>query len=559
MNNTTTGLARYLPFLRWINGYQTNWLGPDAIAGLTVWALVVPESMAYAAIAGVPVQFGLYSVPIAALGYVVFGSSKRLFVGPSSTIAVLSAATVAPLAASGSDTYIALTAALAILVGALYVVLGLLRMGFISRFFAKPVLDGFIVGLGLYIAVGQLYKVVGAPKPSGNTVQQLWGVLTDIGSWDRTTTVLGVTALAILFALAKYAPKVPGALVVVVLGIAVTGWLDLTSEGVDVVGAVPTGFQFVPWSAVTASAVWAMIPGAFGIIIVGFAQSLAIAKAYSAEDNEPIDANTELIGYGAASVGAGVLQGFAPTGSLSKSAAAADAGAKTPVSFLMAAVLVVVTILFIAGVFEDLPEAVLGAIVIHAVSGMIDFRKLTRLWKMNVPDFWLALGALFGVIVVGILAGIVIGLALSLILVLHRLDHPHSAILGQVSGTTRFADVKRNPDAVAVPAVLIYRLEAPLIFANAESVIDDIRGRLAACEPAVRTLVLDFEAVYEIDTEGADLLVRLRNELDTRSVAVVLARANEEVLDYLHRIGCLDELGPGSIFPGVAEAVEAIR
>ena len=559
MNDTTPRLARYLPFLRWITGYHTRWLGPDAIAGLTVWALVVPEAMAYASIAGVPVQFGLYSVPFAVVGYAVFGSSRRLFVGPSSTVAVLSASTVAPLAASGSDDYIALTAALAILVGVLYVVLGLLRMGFISRFFAKPVLDGFIVGLGLYIAVGQLYKVVGAPKPSGNTAQQLWGVLTDIGSWDWTTTVVGVSALIILFALAKYAPKVPGALVVVVLGIVATGLLDLTSDGVDVVGAVPTGFHFVPWSAVTASAVWDMVPGAFGIIVVGFAQSLAIAKAYAAEDNEPVDPNGELIGYGAASVGAGVLQGFAPTGSLSKSAAATDAGAKTPVAFLTTAVLVVLTILFIAGVFEDLPEAVLGAIVIHAVSGMIDFRKLSRLWKASVPDFWLALGALLGVALVGILAGIVIGMALSLVLVLHRLDHPHGAVLGREPGTERFSDVERNPEAVTAPAVLVYRLEAPLIFANAEIVVDDIRARIASSEPAPRALVLDFEAVYEIDTEGADVLVRLRDELHARSVSLVLARAHGAVLDYLERDGSLDELGPAAIFPGVAEAVDAMR
>ena len=362
-------VQKVFPITRWIGGYQRRWLLTDSIAGVVVWALVVPESMAYASIAGVPVQYGLYSVPLAILGYTLFGTSKRLFVGPSSTVATLSAATVAPLAAAGSDNFIALTATLAVLVGVLYIVLGLLRMGFIARFFAKPVLDGFIVGLGLYIAVGQLYKIVGAPKPSGNTVQKFWDVLTGFADWNAATTIVGLTSLAVLFGLAKWAPKVPGALVVVVLGIAATTVFDLASHGVSLVGTVPTGFHFVPWSGVTVDDLWEMIPGALGIIVVGFAQSLAIAKTYAAEDHEPIDPNGEMIGYGAASIGAGALQGFTPTGSLSKSAAATEAGARTPVSFIVTAVFVVLTVLFLASVFEDLPEAVLGAIVIHAGVG----------------------------------------------------------------------------------------------------------------------------------------------------------------------------------------------
>ena len=361
----------------------------------------------------------------------IFGTSRRLFVGPSSTVAVLSASTVAPLALGGSDQYIALTAVLALLVGVLYVGLGLLRMGFISRFFAKPVLDGFIVGLGLYIAVGQLYKIFGAPKPSGDTIQKFWQVVTSVSDWSWTTTAVGLASLAILFGLAKFLPKAPGALVVAALGIAAASALDLSAHGVQLVGAIPTGFHFVSWSGVTADDVWTMIPGALGIIVVGFAQSLAIAKTYAAEDGEPIDPSGEMIGYGAASIGAGALQGYTPTGSLSKSAAATEAGGKTPMAFIVVSVLVVLTVLFLAGVFEDLPEAVLGAIVIHAVSGMIDFRKLARLWKASLPDFWLALGALLGVIVIGILAGIVIGIVLSLVLLIHLVDHPHAATLGR--------------------------------------------------------------------------------------------------------------------------------
>jgi SulP family sulfate permease len=555
--NMTT-VQRFLPVTRWLGSYQRKWLRPDVVGGLTVWALVVPESMAYAGLAGVPVQYGLYSVPFAVVGYLVFGTSRRLFVGPSSTVAVLSAATVAPLAAAQSNHYVALTAALALLVGVLYCAFGLLRMGFIARFFAKPVLDGFIVGLGLYIAIGQIYKVLGAPKPSGNTVQVLWADITEYSEWNWTTVAVGVGALAILFGLSRFAPRVPGALVVAVLGIASTTFFGLASDGVELVGSVPTGFNFVPWSSVTAQDVVDMVPGALGIIVVGFAQSLAIAKTYAAKENQPVDPNGELIGYGAASIGAGALQGFTPTGSLSKSAAATEAGGKSPVAFLVVAVMVVLTVLYIAPVFEDLPEAVLGAIVIHAVSGMIDFRTLIRLRNAQVADFWLALGALLGVILIGILAGIVIGVVLSLVFLVHRLDNPHATALGLDPDRDRYVDLDANPDSVTVPGVLVYRLDAPLIFSNAEAVSDDVRRYVVGAEPRIRTVVFDMEGVNDIDTSGTDVLVRLRRDLLAGGTSTVLARVHGPVLAYLERAGSLRAFGEGTVFGSVRSAVEEL-
>jgi SulP family sulfate permease len=557
VENMTT-VQRFLPVTRWLGAYQRKWLRPDVVGGLTVWALVVPESMAYAGLAGVPVQYGLYSVPFAVVGYLVFGTSRRLFVGPSSTVAVLSAATVAPLAAAQSNHYVALTAALALLVGVLYCAFGLLRMGFIARFFAKPVLDGFIVGLGLYIAIGQIYKVLGAPKPSGNTVQVLWADITEYSEWNWTTVAVGVGALAILFGLSRFAPRVPGALVVAVLGIASTTFFGLASDGVELVGSVPTGFNFVPWSSVTAQDVVDMVPGALGIIVVGFAQSLAIAKTYAAKENQPVDPNGELIGYGAASIGAGALQGFTPTGSLSKSAAATEAGGKSPVAFLVVAVMVVLTVLYIAPVFEDLPEAVLGAIVIHAVSGMIDFRKLIRLRNAQVADFWLALGAFLGVILIGILAGIVIGVVLSLVFLVHRLDNPHATALGLDPDRDRYVDLDANPDSVTVPGVLVYRLDAPLIFSNAEAVSDDVRRYVVGAEPRIRTVVFDMEGVNDIDTSGTDVLVRLRRDLLAGGTSTVLARVHGPVLAYLERAGSLRAFGEGTVFGSVRSAVEEL-
>lgn len=517
----------------WLSDYQRAWLVPDIIAGLTVWALLVPEAMAYASVAGVPVQFGLYAVPLSVLGYALFGSSRKLFVGPSSTVAALTASIVAPLAASGSDDYVVLVAVLSIMVGVLYLVLGLLKFGFIARFFAKPVLDGFIVGLGIFVAVGQLHKVVGIPSYSGNTVRKFWDVVRNVGDWDGTTVAVGFGALALLFGLERLSKRIPGAIVVVVLGLVVSWLADLSDDGVSVVGNVPEGFDFVSWSGVSYDDVVAMIPGALGILVVGFAQSIAIAKAVSGPGGT-VDANAEMIGYGAASLGSGVLQGYPLTGSLSKTAAATQSGARTPLAYLCSAVLVVATILFLASVFEELPEAVLGAVVIHAVAGMVDFSSLRRLWAAKNMDFWLALAALVGVVILGILPGLAVGVGLSLALFVHRLDHPRLSRLGARPDGT-FADVTANPDAVESEGTVILRLEAPLIFANADAAADSIRQAAAGA----RRVVLDMEAVYEIDSQGADTLRGLVTEMRSDGRELVLARAHGSVRESLDRLDAM--------------------
>ena len=512
----------------WLDGYRRDWLAPDIIAGLTVWALLVPEAMAYASVAGVPVQFGLYAVPLSVLGYALFGSSRRLFVGPSSTVAALTASVVAPLAASGSDNYVVLVAVLSLMVGVLYVLLGLLRCGFIARFFAKPVLDGFIVGLGIFVAVGQLHKVVGIPSYSGDTARKFWDVIRNVDDCDGATVAVGVGALALLFGLERVSTRIPGAIVVVALSLLVSVWADLSDHGVAVVGNVPIGFEFVSWSGVSYDDVVAMIPGALGILLVGFAQSIAIAKALDKSSRGAVDANAEMIGYGAASLGSGLLQGYPLTGSLSKTAAATQAGARSPLAYLCSAVLVVATILFLASVFEQLPEAVLGAVVIHAVWGMIDFSSLRRLWAAKNMDFWLALASLIGVVVLGILPGLAVGVGLSLALFVHRLDHPRVARLGARPDGT-FADLTSHPDAVELGDTVILRLEAPLIFANADAAADSIRR----AADGARRVVLDMEAVYEIDSQGADTLTGLSTEMRSGGRQLVLARTHGAVRDAL--------------------------
>ncbi|HQR28369.1 MULTISPECIES: SulP family inorganic anion transporter [Nocardioides] len=539
----------------WLRGYRTTWLTRDLVAGLTLWALVVPEAMAYASIAGVPAQFGLYSVPLAVLAYSWLGSSQRLFVGPSSTIAALTATVVAPLAATATDQYVALTAVLSLLVGAVFFGLAALRLGFISRLFAEPVLDGFIIGLGVYVVVGQLPKLVGMETPEGSTLMQLWEVTTSAGSWNTAAVTVGVGSLAALLLLRRYAPKAPAALLVVVLALLLVPALGLEDKGVEIVGTIPSGFAFVSWSGVTFRDVLDLLPGAFGIVVVGFAEGLAVAKAYAAKDRTTVDANRELLAYGAASVGAGVLQGFPPAGSLSKSAAAEDSGARTPMAFVTTAGLVTLTVLFLTGLFTNLPEPVLGAIVISAVIGMITPRRIWHLHQVRVPDFWLALSAFLGVVLIEVMAGVLIGIVLSLVLLLQRMSTPHVAVLGR-HPERGFVEIDANPGTTPVPRTVILRTDGPLVFASVDPVIDKLTSLTLDVEPRPARVVIDFDSTSEIDVTAADALATAVDDLRAASIDVRFAGAHAGVRQYAARLGHEQLAGLADPYPTVAAAVD---
>ena len=540
-----------------MHGYERAWLPVDVMAGLTIWALMTPQAMAYAGIAGVPVQNGLYVLPLAVVGYALLGSSRHLYLGPSATVATLSASTVAVVATAGTGSaeYIALTAALTLMVGLIYIAGGLARMGFVARFFARPVLEGFIVGLGLYIAIGQLPKLVGIEKPSGDTLAVLVRTVADVGSWEWTTLAVGLVALVALFALARFTPMLPGVIIVVVLAVLAAKVFDLQEDGVAVVGDVPTGFEFVSWSSVSASELVDMVPGALAIVIVGLAQSLALAKTYAVRFHYPIDPNREMLGYGAANIGAGVLQGFTVTGGPSATAAAVRVGAKSPVAFLVSGLMALLTILFLAGLFADLPEAVLGAIVIWAVSGMIRPQNVLKYWRAQSLEFWAALGAMLGVILVDILVGVGIGVALSFILLIHSIGHPHIASLGRARDGSRFVDLDSDTTAIPVPGVLIHRFEAELIFANADLFQDDILARVAAAEPPPGAVILDFEAVGHVDVTGAEALRSVHDSLDELGIRMIVARAKSTVRSALDRYGIADAIGEENIVRTVDLAV----
>jgi sulfate permease, SulP family len=439
-----------------LRGYRRDWLRGDVLAGLTVWAVLVPEALAYASIAGVSPVIGLYAAPAALIFYAAFGSSKHLVTGPMAATAALSAATVGTYASADGGKVLALTSALAITAGIAALVAGVLRLGFLASFISEPVLKGFIVGLALTITVGQLPKIFGVPKGSGDFFEQLWDLIGKLGQTEGLTLLVGVTAFALVLVLRRVAPVLPGSLLVVALGIAAVELFDLDQHGVEIVGHIDSGLPSVGLPDVSLSDYGQLASGAIGIMLVGFAEGLAAAKAYASQNHYEIDPDRELIGVGAANVAAGLASGMVVNGSLSKTAVNGSSGARTQLSGLLVAALTILTLLLLTGLFEKLPEATLAGVVIAALVELVDIDSLRALYRVYTrqlgeaygvaarPDFIAAITAMLGVMVFDTLPGLFIGIGVSLLLLLYRASRPQVTELGRVPGSDgQFASLAR--------------------------------------------------------------------------------------------------------------------
>jgi SulP family sulfate permease len=550
-----------------LHGYRRTWLPGDLIAGLTVWAVLVPEALAYASIAGVSPVVGLYAAPGALLLYAALGSSRHLVTGPMSATAALSAATVATLVTGSGDRFAAMTAALAITTGLVALVAGLARLGFLASFISEPVIKGFIIGLALTIIIGQVPKLLGVGKDSGDFFEKLAGLLGRLGEIDGLTLAVGLLSLAVVLGLRRLAPAVPGSLVAVALGVAAVKILDLDDHGLDIVGPIQSGLPTLGTPDVSTHDLGTLVPGAIGLMLVGFAEGLGAAKTYAARHHYEIDANRELLGLGAANLAAGLSSGMVVNGSLSKTAVNGAAGAKTQLSGLVVAVLTVVTLLLLTGLFESLPEATLAAVVIAAVVELVDVGALVALYRLATgsrvgrfavgarPDFVAAVAALLGVLVFDTLPGLFIGIGVSLLLLLYRTSKPHIARLGRVPGhADQYADIARHPENEQPEGVAILRVEAGLFFANA----DAVRARVleTAKDTGIHAVVLDAEAVAFIDATAATMLEQLDDELHRRQVRLLIAHDVGRVRDVLHRAGARANLV--ELHPTVQDAVAAV-
>lgn len=538
-------------------------LGRDVVAGLTVWAILVPESLAYATIAGVPPVVGLYAAPAALLLYAVLGSSRHLVVGPMAAVAALSAAAIASLTTDPS-TAIALTAALAILVGVFGLLAGLARLGFLASFISEPVLKGFIIGLALTIIAGQLPKLFGLERVSGNFFERIAELLGSLDDLQVAALAVGGTSLAVLLILRRLFARVPASLLVVAGAIVSARVFDLEGRGVEVVGPISAGLPPVGLPEVTLSDYLTLAASAAGILLVAFAEGLGGAKAYAARSGDQIDPNRELLGVGAANLGAGLSAGMAVSGSLSKTAVNVAAGARTQRSGIVAAVLTVLTLLFLTGLFEQLPEATLAAVVIAAVIELVDLSPLRRLHGLHSAsleriyghatraDLIAAVAALAGVLIFDTLPGLFIGIGVSAVLLAYRASRPHVAVLGRSDAEGRWIDLERGGPARPAPRVQVLRPEASLSYINADSVRQAVLAMVddAAAEE-LHAIILDLEVVGSIDATAGEMLVQLEADLDRRGIRLVVCGAIGQVRDLL------TALGAGHLVDGAPAHVDA--
>ena len=548
-------LLRYLPILGWLPQYERVWLRTDLIAGLTIVALLIPEGMAYAQIAGVPPQTAFYAAPIGLLAFAIFGSSRQLVVAVSAIIATMSFATVSLIAVPNTPEFILLTAALAVLAGLISILAGLLKMGRVAQFFSESVMVGFISGLALVIIVKQLPKLLGIEGGDGNFWQRLYDVIIHLPETHLLTLIVGVVCLILLIALEHYFEKIPAAIVALVFGIAISVVFGLEGRGVEVVGEIPAGLAPPHWPAIGLQGWWLLLPGALGLALVGFAEAIGPVRSFAAAHKYKIDANQELIGLGAANFGAGVFQGFPIGSSLSKSAANDRAGAHSQMSGIIAAGVTVLVALFFTQWFYALPEPTLGAIVIVAVSGMVKVAKMRRLYHVRRADFVLAVVALLAVLTFETLEALLIAVIVSLFALVWRASQPRLAVLGRVPNSLQFSDVRRHPENQTLPGLLIVRPENGLFFANAAGIREVILSEMQSSAEPVKAVLLDLGATTDLDVPSADMLAELHEDFYSRNVRFMLMRMIMPVRQMLELAGVMEKIRPEDVFVGPTEAV----
>ena len=549
-------VTRYVPITRWLRGYPRDWLRPDLTAAITSWGVMVPVALAYAGLAGVPPELGLVTAFTALAAYAVFGTSRHLKVTVSSTMAIMSASVVAGLAGGDAATYVALTAALALIVGGILVAAGVARLGFISDFLTKSVVTGFIFGLAITIIVGQLPKILGVPGLTGSLPEQVAQLIGYIPDTNPYTLAVGVTALVLILVLRRVSRKIPGPLIALALGIVAVTVLGLEAHGVSVVGDVATGVPLPSIPFVPLATIPYLVLGAAGIVFLAVGESVGAGRAYAARHHDEIDADQEMLALGAANLASGLFGGFTADASLSQTATSESAGAKSQLASLVTSGLVLATAVFLAPLFQNLPNAVLGAIVIAAVLGLMDVDEMRRYWAWRRTDFLIAVAAMVGVLLTTVLTGMLLAVLLSVAFVLYKASRPYVAALGRMPGSGgTFGDLTRHPDAAQIPSLVIIRLDAPLYFFNANVARAQILELVSAQQPEPRGVLIDLAATADLDVTTADMLLGLFRDLHARSIEVLLAQVKGSVRDRLRKTGVMTELGEDRVYLSIGSAV----
>ena len=470
-----------VPIVSWIRTYPLRYLGADILAGVVVAALAMPQALGYAGIAGVPVLVGLYSIPLALLGYAIFGSSPRLVVGPVSTVSVLSGSLIADLAKGDPAKAVAFTSALALSAGLVLIIGGLFKLGWAAEFMSRPIVTGFVFGLVLLIILGEIPSLLGMPPVSGDVFTRVWQILTQVDDIKPLTAVIGIAALTILFLGARFAPRIPWGLLVLIVAILASSAFDLAGKGVVTVGTVPTGLPAIGLPGVGVGDMAAVITGGLALAMVGLAEGVSAARLLAARGGYTVDTDQELIATGAANMGSGIFGGMGVAGSLSKTAAAERAGSKTQVTGLAAAAIVILALIALAGALSPLPRAVLSAIVIQAVWGLMDVSALKHYRLVRRNDFTSSLAALVGVLMFGPLYGLLAAVGLAVLGLVYRSSRIDMEIMGKVPDEkAAWGSIRGHPERKTYDGLLVIRLDAPLFWANATQIADGVLAEAAA-------------------------------------------------------------------------------
>lgn len=551
-------MTKALPILSLKETYQRSFIRGDILAGVTVAALVVPKNLGYAEIAGVPIENGLYAAAAGAILYAIFGTSRQISTGPSSGLAAVAGSAVIAAGVAPVTQAAALVAAIAIVAGLLFVLMSILRMGWISQFISKAVITGFLFGAAIDVVVGELSKITGTDADGSNAWRELWSWVSGLGNTHSTTLAVGIASLVALFGMHALSPHLPGELIVVAAGIFFSRLFGLDQRGVALVGEVPRGLPSlaVPsWDLVSDHAGLILL-AAVAIVLIGFSQSAGDARFFAAKHGYRVDIDQESLAQGVANIGSGLFQGIPVATSLSASSLNDRAGARSQFASLATGGTIILTLIFLAPLFSDLPKAVLGAVVIEAVTlGMMDVPAMRRLYRVKRSDFWIALAALTGVVTFGVLAGVLVGVMLSILWLLKVVTSPSVSLLGLAKGTHVFRDLEAHPDSTQLPGIVAVRLEGALFFVTADSFEDRVHTLVEEAPVDVRLVVLDFQSVNFIDSQGAAKLDRIAQFLTERGIALRLARVKPLVMDILIRDGIVQAIGEESFFLDVFEAV----
>ncbi|MDE3231371.1 MAG: sulfate permease [Chloroflexota bacterium] len=550
-------VARAVPAVDVARTYDRAWLRDDVIAGVTLAAVIVPVAMAYGQLAGLPPVTGIYASMLPLLAFALFTSTRQMVVGPDASSAALVAAAVLPLADGSGARYAGLAALLALLVGALCFVAGLARLGFIASFLSRPILVGYIIGLGLTIVAGQLPGALGiASGGEGFFPQVLW-TLTHLGQTHAITLAISIGVAAIALALRRFTPRLPGSLLAVVAATIAVIAFGLDAHGVAVVGVIRPGLPAPAWPAIAPGDIAPLLGDAAGIALLTFSDAILNANAFTTRQSGRIQPNQELIGLGAANMVAGLGQGFPVGASGTRTAVSQAAGGKTQLASVTAVVTLGLILLFLTGPMSRFPRAALAALLIVAAFQIMDVAELRRLAQTDWRELLIALVALGGVLALGLLQGIALAIGLSLVLLLARVTRPHDAELVEAEGVEGYHDREEYPDGLAHRGLVIYRFDAPLFFANADFFRRRALALVAEAPQPVEWLVVDAEAITDIDTTAGEMLDHLRRDLAEDGVTLAIARAKHPLRQRLIRLGLYDAIGAERFYPAVRAAVAA--